>query len=52
MADNSFNFQDIYNDFHPRILRYLSRMVGEDEAEDLTQEVFVKIDRALKDLSG
>lgn len=52
MADDSFNFQDIYNAFRPRILRYLSRMVGEDEAEDLTQEVFIKIDRALKTFRG
>ena len=27
-------------------------MVGEDEAEDLTQEVFIKIDRALKTFRG
>jgi RNA polymerase sigma-70 factor, ECF subfamily len=52
MADDSYNLQDIYNDFRPRILRYLSRMVGEDEAEDLTQEVLVKIDRALKIFRG
>ena len=52
MADDSHNLQDIYNDFRPRILRYLSRMVGEDEAEDLTQEVFIKIDRALKTFRG
>jgi RNA polymerase sigma-70 factor (ECF subfamily) len=52
MADDSFNFQDIYNAFRPRILRYLSRLVGEDEAEDLTQEVFIKIDRALKTFRG
>jgi RNA polymerase sigma-70 factor (ECF subfamily) len=27
-------------------------MVGQDEAEDLTQEVFMKIDRGLKDFKG
>ena len=28
-------FQDIHNTFRPRILRYLGRLVGEHEAEDL-----------------
>ena len=48
MADGEFNFQKIHDDFCPRILRYLTCMVGENDAEDLTQEVFAKIDRALK----
>ena len=42
------NFQDIYNAFHPKILRYLRRLVGELEAEDLTQEVFIKVSGALE----
>jgi len=41
-------FQKIYDSFQPKILRYLTRMVGEYEAKDLTQEVFVKISRAMK----
>ena len=52
MADGEFNFQNIHDDFRPRILRYLTRMVGEGEAEDLTQEVFARIDRALKAFRG
>ena len=52
MADCEFNFQKIHDDFRPRILRYLTRMVGENEAEDLTQEVFAKIDRALTAFRG
>jgi RNA polymerase sigma-70 factor, ECF subfamily len=52
MTGSAFHFQKIYDEFHPRILRYLSRMVGEDEAEDLTQEVFVKIDRAWDSFRG
>jgi RNA polymerase sigma-70 factor (ECF subfamily) len=52
MVSNNFKFQEIHDDFRPRILRYLARMVGEDEAEDLTQEVFVKIDRGLKTFRG
>ena len=35
-------FQTIYDEFQPKIRRYLSRLVGATDAEDLTQEVFVK----------
>jgi len=42
-------FQDIYESFNERIRRYLARIVGETEAEDLAQEVFVKVGRGLKD---
>ncbi len=52
MADCEFDFQKIHDDFRPRILRYLTRMVGEEEAEDLTQEVFARIGRTLKSFRG
>ena len=52
MADHDLNFQKIYEDFRPKIIRYLTRMVGESEAEDLTQEVFTKIGQALKAFRG
>jgi RNA polymerase sigma-70 factor, ECF subfamily len=45
--DNELEFQKIYDAFQPKICRYLKRLVGEDEAEDLTQEVFVRASRAL-----
>ncbi len=45
-------FQAIYDEFHPKILRYISSMVGEAEAEDITQEVFIKISRALPEFRG
>lgn len=41
-------FRKIYDSFQPKILRYLTRMVGEFEAKDLTQEVFIKISKAMK----
>ena len=47
MDDADRDFQKIYEDYQPKILRYMTRMVGEDEAEDLTQEVFIKANRAL-----
>lgn len=52
MTEKELDFQEIYSTFQPRILGYLSRMVGADDAEELTQEVFVKVDKALKEFRG
>lgn len=52
MTGNELNFQQVYSTFQPKILRYLSGMLGESEAEDLTQEVFVKVDKALESFRG
>jgi RNA polymerase sigma-70 factor, ECF subfamily len=52
MTGEDQQFQQIYEDFHARILRYLSRMVGEVEAEDLAQDVFVKIGLDLENFRG
>jgi RNA polymerase sigma-70 factor (ECF subfamily) len=49
---NEMDFHKIHETFRPKILRYLTRMVDEQEAEDLTQEVFVKISRALETFRG
>jgi len=45
-------FQEIYDTYQPRILSYLARMVGPDEAEDLTQDVFLKVIQALPGFRG
>ena len=45
-------FQDLHHKFRPKILRYLARLVGEAEAEDLTQETFLRVSRSLKDFKG
>ncbi len=52
MNEAVLDFQKIHADFRPKILRFLSRMVGEYEAEDLTQEVFLKINQALNTFRG
>jgi RNA polymerase sigma-70 factor (ECF subfamily) len=52
MKDVQLDFHEIHREFRPRILRYLARMVGEAEAEDLTQEVFAKVARALGAFRG
>ena len=52
MTSDKLEFQDIYQEFHERIHRYIERMVGRDEAEDLTQEVFIKVNKALKEFKA
>ena len=52
MEASETDFQEIYATFQPKILRFIARMVGEDEAEDLTQEVFIKIGSALGTFRG
>ena len=52
MDDNPLDFQEIYAAFQPKILRYLTFMVGAGEAEDLTQEVFVKVATGLENFRG
>jgi RNA polymerase sigma-70 factor (ECF subfamily) len=44
---NSREFEQIYSDYQPKVHRYLTRLVGAKEAEDLTQEVFLKVSKAL-----
>jgi RNA polymerase sigma-70 factor, ECF subfamily len=44
---NPLDFDAIYTAFYARILRYLTRLAGPDEAEDISQEVFSKISRSL-----
>jgi RNA polymerase sigma-70 factor (ECF subfamily) len=49
---SNIEFQEIHNTFRPKIHRYLTRLVGENEAEDLTQDVFVKVGQGLKNFRG
>lgn len=52
MNEGKLEFNEIYNEFHEKIGRYLERMVGKDEAEDVTQEAFVKVDKGLEGFKG
>jgi RNA polymerase sigma-70 factor (ECF subfamily) len=52
MNRNDLAIQDIYEEFRPRILRYVAGLVGDQEAEDLTQEIFVRVHQALDGFRG
>lgn len=49
---NDLEFPSIFAAFQPKILRYLARLIGETEAEDLTQDVLIKINEALPNFRG
>lgn len=46
------DFDTIFTEFHPKVLRYLSGMVGSIEAEDVAQNVFLKVHSGLKNYRG
>lgn len=52
MGTTGLDFNDIYDEFHEKLHRYLERMIGKNDVEDITQEVFVKIGNGLKDFKG
>lgn len=52
MSANELDFPSIYDAYQPKIFRYLSRFIGESEAEDLTQETFVKVHQSLESFQG
>lgn len=52
MSHGGSESHEIHNAFRPKILRYLKRFVGEHEGEDLTQEVFIKVNQALETFRG
>jgi RNA polymerase sigma-70 factor (ECF subfamily) len=52
MPETAIDFQSIHAAFRPRILRYLMRLVGEGDAEDLTQIVLLKVNQGLATFRG
>ncbi len=46
------SFQAVHDEFRPRVLRQLTRMVGAGEAEDLTQSVMLKVSEGLAGFRG
>jgi RNA polymerase sigma-70 factor (ECF subfamily) len=52
MAHAVTEFEQLYDTYRPKILRYLIRLVGAGEAEDLTQLVFIKVGQGLPNFRG
>ena len=48
----SEDFDKIYKEFFPKIVGYLRRLVGEHDAQDVAQEVFMKVNSALETFRG
>jgi RNA polymerase sigma-70 factor (ECF subfamily) len=52
MTDRELDFKRIHDTYWGRIHLYLARIVGDGEAEDLTQEVFTRVSKSLKTFRG
>lgn len=52
VSSSVLDFQDIHDRFRPRVLRYLRSLVGDAEAEDLTQSVMLKVSNGLAGFRG
>ena len=50
MVEEAMEFSRVYDGYHGKVVAYAARLLGRDEADDVAQEVFVKIDRALPTL--
>lgn len=45
------DFARIYDAYHAKVRAYAAKLVGRDDADDITQEVFLKVSRALDTLA-
>lgn len=46
------DFQKTYQEYYPQVVGYLRQMVGAADAEDLAQEVFLKVNRSIDGFRG
>jgi len=49
---NLMQTTDLYHDYSSGILRYLKRFLSDTQAEDLTQDIFIKADKGLRHFRG
>lgn len=52
MNDSDLDFKNLYEKYYSPICRYMSTMVGPTDSADVTQEIFAKIGRGLKNFEG
>jgi len=46
------DFNDLHTELRPKIHHYLSRLLGDQDIEDVVQEVFTKVSRGLDGFNG
>lgn len=46
------DFEAVYRDYHDAIRRHVARLVGDNDADDVTQEVFASVSTALPRFRG
>jgi RNA polymerase sigma-70 factor (ECF subfamily) len=51
VSDEALDFSRIYEVYHGKVVAYAAKLLGRDEADDIAQEVFVKIRRSLSAVS-
>jgi len=51
LSDNRPALSEIYERYHRKVVAYAAKLLGTDQAEDIAQEVFVKVGRSLGTLS-
>ena len=52
MSTPSVDFKPLHDQFRPRVLRYVTRLVGEADAEDVAQSVMLKVNEGLSGFRG
>ena len=52
MMTPEYDFRKIYDEYYQRIVQYLTRIVGPNDAEDIAQDVFDKINSGLGGFQG
>ncbi len=52
MAEQQFEFVQLYQQYRPKILAYLTRLAGPDAAEELCQDAFLKVEQGLGSFRG
>lgn len=52
MGTATVDFKSLHDQFRPRVLRYVARLVGEADAEDVTQAVMLKVNQGLAGFRG
>ncbi len=51
MSDGALDLSRIYETYHGKVVAYAAKLLGRNEADDIAQEVFVKIRRSLSTVS-